>query len=47
MSTIKPYTGIDHGLTPLKLKEPGVAYGVMSGFPMHDSYPVEDREKLD
>jgi hypothetical protein len=29
------------------LKEPGVAYGVISGFPVHDSYPVEDREKLD
>jgi hypothetical protein len=47
MSTIKPYTGIDHGLKPLRLKEPGIAYGVISGFPIHDSYPVEDREKLD
>ena len=34
-------------LTPLKLKELGVAYGVISGFPVHDSYPVEDREQLD
>ena len=47
MTTIKLYTGIDHGLKPLKLKEPGIAYGVISGFPVHDSYPVEDREKLD
>jgi hypothetical protein len=30
-----------------KLCDPGVAYGVISGFPVHDSYPVEDREKLD
>jgi hypothetical protein len=30
-----------------KLNHPGVAYGVISGFPMHDSYPLEDREKLD
>jgi hypothetical protein len=34
-------------LKPLKLKEPGLAYGVISGFPIHDSYPVEDRERLD
>lgn len=30
-----------------KLCDPGVAYGVISGFPLHDSYPLEDREKLD
>jgi len=34
-------------LKPLKLKEPGLAYGVISGFPIHDSYPIEDRERLD
>jgi len=36
-----------NALRPPKLNEPGVAYGVISGFPVHDSYPVEDREKLD
>jgi hypothetical protein len=36
-----------NALRPLKPNEPGVAYGVISGFPVHDSYPVEDREKLD
>ena len=36
-----------NALRPLKLNEPGVAYGVISGFPVHDSYPVEDREELD
>jgi hypothetical protein len=35
-----------NALTPLMLKDPGVAYGVISGFPVHDSYPLEDREKL-
>ena len=30
-----------------KLCDPGVALGVISGFPVHDNYPVEDREKLD
>jgi hypothetical protein len=30
-----------------KLCDPNVAYGVISGFPVHDSYPVDDREKLD
>jgi len=35
-----------NALRPLKPNEPGVAYGVISGFPVHDSYPVEDREKL-
>jgi hypothetical protein len=30
-----------------KLRDPGVALGVISGFPVHDNYPVEDREKLD
>jgi len=35
-----------NALRPPKLNEPGVAYGVISGFPVHDSYPVEDREKL-
>ena len=34
-------------LTRLMLKDPGVAYGVISGFPVHDSYPLEDREELD
>jgi hypothetical protein len=34
-------------LIPPKLNDPGVAYGVISGFPVHDNYPVEDREKLD
>jgi hypothetical protein len=29
------------------LKNPGVAHGVISGFPVHDSYSLEDREKLD
>ena len=29
------------------LKDPGVAYGVISGFPVHDSYPFEDRDQLD
>src|SRR6266436_3255723 len=29
------------------LRDPGVALGVISGFPVHDSYPVDDREKLD
>ena len=36
-----------NALTRPMLKEPGVAYGVISGFPVHDNYPVEDREKLD
>jgi hypothetical protein len=36
-----------NSLTQPKLCDPGVAYGVISGFPMHESYPVEDREKLD
>jgi hypothetical protein len=36
-----------NSLTQPKLCDPGVAYGVISGFPMHDSYPLEDREKLD
>jgi hypothetical protein len=36
-----------NSLTQPKLCDPGVAYGVISGFPMHDSYPVDDREKLD
>jgi hypothetical protein len=31
----------------LKLKELGLACGVISGFPVHDTYPVEDRERLD
>ena len=44
MRTSKLYPGIDK---PLNIKEPGLAYGVISGFPIHDSYPVEDREKLD
>jgi hypothetical protein len=35
-----------NAIRPLKPNEPGVAYGVISGFPVHDSYPVEDREKL-
>jgi hypothetical protein len=26
---------------------PGIAFGVISGFPLHGSYPVEDREALD
>jgi len=30
-----------------KPNDPGVAYGVISGFPVHDNYPLEDREKLD
>jgi len=30
-----------------KLSEPGVAYGLIAGFPVHDSYPIEDRAKLD
>jgi hypothetical protein len=30
-----------------KLCDPGVALGVISGFPVHGNYPVEDREKLD
>jgi hypothetical protein len=30
-----------------KLRDPGIAYGIISGFPVHDNYPVEDREKLD
>jgi hypothetical protein len=30
-----------------KLRDPGVAFGVISGFPVHDSYPLDDREKLD
>jgi hypothetical protein len=36
-----------NALRPLELNEPGVAYGVISGFPAHDSYPVDDRENLD
>ena len=36
-----------NSLTQPKLCDPGVAYGVISGFPVHDNYPVEDREKLD
>jgi hypothetical protein len=36
-----------NSLTQLNLCVPGVAYGVISGFPIHDSYPVEDREELD
>jgi len=36
-----------NALRPVKPNEPGIAYGVISGFPVHDSYPVEDREKLD
>jgi hypothetical protein len=31
----------------LRFRDPGVAYGIISGFPVHDSYPLEDREKLD
>lgn len=31
----------------LKLRELGVAYGVISGFPVHCSYPLGDREQLD
>jgi hypothetical protein len=34
-------------LTRPMLKDPGVAYGVISGFPVHDSYPLEDRDQLD
>jgi len=34
-------------LTRPMLKDPGAAYGVISGFPVHDSYPLEDREELD
>src|SRR6516225_309720 len=30
-----------------KPNDPGVVYGVISGFPVHDNYPLEDREKLD
>ena len=30
-----------------KLRNPGVVLGVISGFPVHDNYPVEDGEKLD
>ena len=29
------------------LKDPGLAYGVISGFPVHDTYPLQDREELD
>src|ERR1700686_1283390 len=36
-----------NSLAQPKLCDPDVAYGVISGFPMHDSYPVEDREELD
>ena len=36
-----------NSLTQLNLCVPGVAYGVISGFPIQDSYPVEDREELD
>ena len=36
-----------NSLTQPKLNDLSVAYGVISGFPMHDSYSVEDREKLD
>ena len=36
-----------NALRPLKLNETGITYGVISGFPVRDSYPVEDREELD
>jgi len=36
-----------NALTRLMLNDPGVAYGVISGFPVHDSYPLEDRQNLD
>ena len=36
-----------NALKPLELNEPGVAYGVISGFPAHESYPVDDRDQLD
>jgi hypothetical protein len=36
-----------NALKPLELKKPGFAYGVISGFPTHDSYPVDDRDELD
>jgi hypothetical protein len=33
--------------SPRPLNRSDVAHGIISGFPFHDSYPVEDREKLD
>jgi hypothetical protein len=36
-----------NSLTRPMLSDPGIAYGIISGFPVHDNYPVEDREKLD
>jgi hypothetical protein len=36
-----------NSLRQTKLRDPGVAYGVISGFPVHDTYPLEDREELD
>jgi hypothetical protein len=32
---------------PPNLCVPEIAYGIISGFPVHDTYPLEDREKLD
>jgi hypothetical protein len=36
-----------NALTRPMLKDPGLAYGVISGFPVHDTYPLQDREELD
>jgi hypothetical protein len=32
---------------PPNLCDPEIAYGIISGFPVHDSYPIDNREKLD
>lgn len=32
---------------PPNLCDPEVAYGIISGFPVHDSYPIDNRDELD
>jgi hypothetical protein len=32
---------------PPNLCDPEIAYGIISGFPVHDSYPIDNRDQLD
>src|ERR1700732_3476732 len=32
---------------PPNLRDPRIAYGIISGFPVHESYPIENRAALD
>ena len=47
MKCIKGESTTMREFIPPNLCDPEIAYGIISGFPAHDSYPINNRDELD